>query len=270
MIRRILFQGGGWASIGEIGAIYAIKEEMQKADSKIAPDVKLYAFSAGALTLICYSCGISKKDIFELYSQLCSVQYRENTLNPTKISFEIFKYIFKKYRNVYKKMNDNRCRIGVSRPDGFKFYNSFNSDEQLMQVTMASLHIPFISTYESMIENEPCMDGVFMFERDKFIDCEPETCLMIRTINEEEDGFSHINIDIPSIFLVIPVPAFLRERYCKTGYLRVKEYLENPIEIKPKCRSILNALSVWIMWLRNIEQPHSTFKDLMIYIKEPA
>ena len=167
-------------------------------------------------------------------------------------------------------MNEKRCRIGLSTPNGFKFYKNFKSNEELALIVIAALHIPFHSVHESIVNDQPCMDGVFQFERDHFVGDDLERNILIRTVNEEEEGYSHINVAIPSIFLFLPVPDFWRLDYYEKGYSETTKYLENPRQIKKNSSSVLTALSEWFWWLRRIQPIYSQSIDLLKYIAEPT
>ena len=272
MIERILFQGGGWAAIGELGVIAAIEEELRRPNSKVAPDVKLYGFSAGAFTLLAFACGITKEDQLKHYAAMSDAQLEviatEFTLDPTRTIFESFKRVFTRFPDAYKRMNEKRCRIGVSTPDGFTFYKNFASNEQLAEIVLASFHIPIYCRYNSEIDGRACMDGAILYDRNKFVEGDANSALIVRSCFEEEEGASHIHLDVPPIFIVSPIPVLLRDYYYERGYDRAKHYFESPVDVKAATGApFLLRFADLAWWLRRNQTTDVERADLLAYLE---
>lgn len=254
--------------IGELGAIKAIDEEMKKSNSTISADVKLYAYSAGALVLLAYVCELTAEQMLELYAHLADVQMRiileKGSLSPTLIHFESFKHIFKKCPHAYQKMNERRCRVGVTTANGFVFYKNFTSNEHLAEIMLASYHIPLFCTYDSKLDGRACIDGGILFERDRFVGDDPQKTLLIRNCLEPEPGSSHVSVEIPPIFIFIPIPSFFQKYFFDQGYERTRAFLKHPLAISPiTAMSILNNIADLIWWMRFAQPVEYTYDDLI-------
>ena len=231
-ITKILLQGGAWTILGELGAIRAIHDDRLRADSVISKDAKLYGYSAGALTLLAYVCGLSGEEMLAMYDDLADVQqtvlWERWSLSPTMVHLRSFKMLFERCPDAFQKMNEHNCRVGVTTKNGFAFYKDFTSNRQLAEIMVASYHIPLFCTYEAKLEGSACMDGGVLFDKSRFIGDNADECLVLSNVPGITSFSSHVTIDIPKLFIAVPVPGPFQRYYFDRGYRLTKRYLEHP------------------------------------------
>ena len=271
-IKRVLLQGGAWALLGEMGAIHAIDEHMRRDDSVIAKDVKFYSYSAGALVLLAFACGLDKEGMLAIYDDMADVQYSVMndswSLSPTKVHLESFKRLFERCPDAYERMNRLRCRVGVSvEGEGFRFFKDFKSNRQLAEIMLGSYHIPCLATYDARLDGKRCIDGGAMFELEKFVEGDPNECLIIKNCGEVISGEAHVRVDIPKLYIAMPIPGPSQRYYLNRGYRMTKQYLDNPhevefTELKNKWIPVIDR--VW--FLRRVQCISYTIDDLNAYV----
>jgi len=274
-INKILLQGGAWAMIGDLGAINAICDERSKPNSSISKDVKIYCFSAGALAMLTHVCGLSGEDMLEAYDELSRIQWKvineQWSLSPTLIHFYSFQWFFERCPHAYKRMNEHNCRVGVSTKDGFKFFKNFTSNRQLAEIMLASYHIPTFCTYNAKINGKSCVDGGALFDKGIFISDNPDECLIVSNIQGLTMNTSHVTIDIPKIFIALPIPGPFQQYYFDRGYKLTKRYLENPTNPKfePET-SKWGHLIDWVWLMRDNQAIEYDEDDLDAYVARTA
>jgi hypothetical protein len=208
MIDRIFFHGGGFYAIcNYIGVVKRIHEEYKKPDSQISRNVKLYGNSAGAS--MAFMCLLVLYDII-------TIDYLESMATGNNNIFDIPKMISYSFTYLYTVMGDfstpkwpndlheritDVLHVGVTTRNGHKFISKFKSNFDIYNRIICSGTLVGLSTYESKIDGELCLDGGYSFS----YDCLPKDIMIIQGTHT-----------MP-VSLTIP-PYFMRKCLIDAGY----------------------------------------------------
>jgi hypothetical protein len=170
MIENIFFHGGGfYALCNYVGTIKQLYQEYKKSDSRISKDTKFYGNSAGAAAaLACYM----------IFNNMMTVEYIEgiilgtnnvfDKLRPisfslTHIYLDLADFIMNDWKEDFYKQLNGILHIGVTTKTGHKFIYNFKSNVEVYNAIMCSGTLVGLSTYESKIDGELCLDGGYTF-----------------------------------------------------------------------------------------------------------
>lgn len=253
--RNIYLTGGAYGMIYQLGALSKLREEINNSNTI------LYGCSAGALSIVMFLL-YNDKFTLDLYNSITTnafntLLFNINEINLTIQHLKTFDVINRDHPDAYKKLS-NMINIGVTTKDGFKWYNTFESNNDLFSILLASFHIPFLCSYNAKIDGNKCIDGGFGIDVDKDL---PEDCFVIcpKIYKSKQPKHSYLNGNIPVLFCAMPMPSMLIDYYYNKGQNDAIVYKQTyETHISPQY--ILDELSlpINIWWLLRESQPDDT------------
>jgi hypothetical protein len=179
MFDKIYFGSGGFYSLyHHIGAIRELHSEYNKPDSKLSRKIIYYGDSAGAsAALICYLVLENLLQIDKLYEILRFVgKFDIINLNFTAVGCSLLDRLFDHCPADIHARISNIIHIGVTTKNGHKHISQFATNADVYHTLLCSASIPGVSNYESKVDGETCIDGVYSFK----YDCIPEGTMIIK------------------------------------------------------------------------------------------
>jgi hypothetical protein len=131
---------------------------------------KIYGVSSGSAIALCLLLDI---DIDELTEFCIKVVTEFKTF--TDLHIMGCEFVLKKIPDAYKIAND-RLHIGITSKDKFYFKNTYTSNLDLANTIICSSSIPILSSYETICDTVPTIDGGFSF-RQEYV---PKNVIVIR------------------------------------------------------------------------------------------
>jgi len=166
MLNNIFFSSGGfYALYNHLGAIEELHNEYNKKDSKISRDVMYYGVSAGAITsILCYLV-LEGLITFDKSRELINFMnvFDIFDFNITTIAITMLDRLFECCPPDLHKRISNVIHIGVTTQNGYKQISDFASNADIYNVILCSCTIAGVSNYDSQIDGETCIDGVYSF-----------------------------------------------------------------------------------------------------------
>lgn len=178
MFDKIYFSSGGfYALYNHIGAIKELHSEYNKSDSKLSRKIIYYGDSAGACaSLICYLVLENLLQIDKLYEILRFIGTIDIlNLNFTAIACSLLDRLFDQCPADIHSRISNVIHIGVTTKNGHKHISKFNTNADVYHALLCSVSIPSLSSYDSRIGGETCIDGAYSFN----YDCIPADAMII-------------------------------------------------------------------------------------------
>ena len=217
---KIYFTGASHACVYHAGVVKWLQKH-----SDISR-LTFYGCSSGALISLT-ALLFPVDEVMEIYrtmeAKLIS-SIRENIFSLssyqyTEVLVDVLKFIYKRYPNAHELVS-GKLNIGVSSHQKFRWYNKFRSFSQLANIIMCSCHIPFLSTYNSEINNIKCFDGVACVDYEHI----PKDTFIVCPMNM---SYANLNGNISGIHGVLPIPSELIDIYYKKGYNDMKRCMKN-------------------------------------------
>lgn len=259
--KDIYFTGGSYTMIYQLGAGAYLAENHD------LNTFNWYSCSAGSLAVVLMFL-FPPDEIVKYYIDVVNKMtegiqknpFDLNGYNLTDRHFEALKIIHNGDPEIYKKLN-GKVNIGVTTPDGFRWYNTFSSNKELFNILLNGFHVPVLCKYKALIDGKKCMDGGFGMEHCTHL---PKNTLIVcpRTdVHAQLNGFmSDINTVIPPTISEI-------NYYFDKGRNDMKNYMENGKTTGPVLFALPNELaiprSVW--QVIRIFQPEDDSYDVNIF-----
>jgi hypothetical protein len=259
-MKNIYLTGGAFGMIYQMGALKQLRE-MKKLDDYI-----LYSCSAGALTGVMVLLEYSDDDMLFIYNEMAdlarnkiqSEPYSYNSYCITPYHFKVFEKINKEHPNAYKVITKKCLHIGVTRQDKFKWYNKFKSNHELFNILLCSFHIPFLCSYNALINDIVCIDGTFGFDYNKHL---PDDTLFICPRIAITKCKEVLNGKMSLKFCTIPPPPKAIEKFYNKGmsdmfnFLKHGKYsnLYNPQFFESIYNIIPNTFWWWLRYLQPLD-----------------
>jgi hypothetical protein len=219
--KDIYFTGGSYTVVYQLGAGSYLAENHDLST------FNWYGCSAGSLAAVMLflypSDEILKTYLYIVGKMTEGIQknpFDLNDYNLTGIHFEVLKYIHEHDSEAYKKIN-GKINIGVTTPDGFRWYNTFNSNKELFNILLNGFHVPILCKYKARIEGKKCMDGGFGMD---FREHLPKNTLIVCP---RVDVHAQLNGYMPDINTVIPPTLSQINYYYEKGRNDMKNYMEH-------------------------------------------
>jgi hypothetical protein len=231
---NLLFNGGCvWGFFEFIGAYHYIKKHNISYE-------KLYGVSSGAAIALCLLLDV---DIPEL-TGFAEQTVRETKFKPlNEIQLAGIKFVLDKRPNAYKIAN-KRLYIGLTNRDGFYFKSKFRSNEELANTVICGATIPIFSSYNSICDNKPTIDGGIGFMKHHI----PKNTIVIRPTT-------------PFPYSIIPPPEIIQTVLGLIGYLKTEHYIKtNNAHISYRWYSAPELLPLWL-YLHDIKVNARTFPN---------
>ena len=249
---NIYLTGGSYGMIYQLGALSKLREEIKNNNSI------LYGCSAGALSCVMF---VLYSDVFtlDLYKSITTNAFNALLFNPSEVNFTIqhfktFETIKRDHPTAYEKLN-KKINIGVTTKNGFKWYNTFTSNEDLFNKLLCSFHVPFLCSYNAQLDGIKCIDGGFGIDVNKDL---PENCLVIcpKYHNPKQTKHNYINGNIPVLFCATPMPPMLIDYYYNKGIRSIVTYKTTyKSDITPQYIRDENDIPTYAWWLlRELQQ----------------
>ncbi len=254
MKKPICLTGGAFGIVYQMGAISAAKSELTK-------DCIFYGCSAGALAAAMTLLGYSDEEFLEMYHHSSSViaenmeqrPFEYSTYNLTIPNFELFRRIDKDCPNAYKILTKKRLHIGVTVETGFRWFKRFRSNQELFHILLCSYHIPFVCSYNSVINGVKCIDGMFGFDADRHL---PHKTLIICPKHAESHRFDVLNGEMSIKACITPSSVEEQLGYFRQGCQDMHRYLKSGKCSQSTTRKIDEGIvPVNIWWLLRSLQP---------------
>jgi nitrite reductase/ring-hydroxylating ferredoxin subunit len=149
--------------------------------------------------------------------------YKYDTYNLTPHHFQVFEQINRDYPDAYKILTKKKLHIGVTMETGFRWFKRFRSNNDLFNCLLCSFHVPFLCSYNAMIDGVRCIDGGFGCDIDKHL---PPKTLIICPRHLESNRFDVLNGEMT--VKACATPSSLEERLeCyKQGYDDMSLYMK--------------------------------------------
>jgi len=150
-MKQILLNGGSVWGFGEyIGVLKYIQ------DYNISFD-RIYGISAGTGIGICILFNIPWEELFKFYNDIiCETNYDDSlTINHMKG----LEFVFKNAPDDAYKQICGKLYIRLSGENGGYWKSQFSSNRDLMNAMVCGGSIPFISTYECVVQGNHSYDG---------------------------------------------------------------------------------------------------------------
>jgi predicted patatin/cPLA2 family phospholipase len=240
-----------------MGALKQLRN-MKKLDDYI-----LYACSAGALSGVMVLLEYSDDEILCIYHEMVNLArnkiknepFKYNSYNMTPCHFKVFEKINKQYPNAYKIITKKKFYIGVTRQDKFKWYKKFKSNHELFNILLCSFHIPFLCSYNALINDIVCIDGTISINYDQHL---PEDTLIICPKIANTKRKEVLNGKIPLKFCATPPSPEAVEKFYTNGmndmfnFLKYNKYSN---QYKQKLSELLYGKipNIFWWWLRNLQ-----------------
>jgi hypothetical protein len=211
MTPNIYFHNGGlYAMLHYIGAVTELSSKKQK-------KFIYWGNSAGASWCVgCYLVLNGHATIENLQTGIYNVFEKKRQLSHiiTPICCELIDVMVPYWPHDLAKRISGILNIGVTTKNGHKWINKFNTNNELYNALLCSGTISGCSNHVSMIDNEVCLDGGYMFNLEKI---PPNTRIIASDIR-------------PLVSLTIP-PPFMYSYLKNNGERNVKYGLEKPLVI---------------------------------------
>jgi len=218
--KNIYITGGAYGMIYQLGALSNLREEIKNSNSV------LYGCSAGALSCVMFLL-YDDKYTLELYKSITTnafngLLFNFNEANLTIQLIKAIEIIHREHPTAYKKLN-NMINIGVTTKNGFKWYNTFKSNNDLFNILLCSFHVPFLCTYNAQLDGIKCIDGGFGIDVDKDL---PKDCFVIcpKMYKPKQTKHNYINGNIPILFCATPMPPLMIDYYYNIGIKDIDTY----------------------------------------------
>lgn len=226
MVKKIYFAGGAFGMIYQMGALSAVHDETALNDKYI-----FYGCSAGALTAVMTLLGYTDKEMLDIYDdiskrtldKISKEPYKYDTYNLTPHHFEVLKMVNKDHPDAYKILTKKKLHVGVTLETGFRWFRKFRSNKELFNILLCSFHVPFLCSYNAIIDGANCIDGCFGFDADQHL---PPDTLIICPKHTESSRFDVLNGGIPVKFCATPPPIKERLQYYKQGFKDMRQYIK--------------------------------------------
>lgn len=222
----IYLTGGAFGMIYQMGALSAAKSAAKDTNEYI-----FYGCSAGALTAAMTLLGYSDEAFLQIYNDISNralekiskEPYKYDAYNLTPYHIEVFEQINKDYPDAYRILTRKKLHIGVTLETGFRWFKRFRSNEELFNILLCSFHVPFLCSYNAMINGVKCIDGGFGCDIDKHL---PPDTLVICPRHAESVRFDVLNGEMPVKFCATPPPPKERMFYYNQGIDAMNQYVK--------------------------------------------
>jgi len=218
--KDIYFTGGSYTMIYQLGAGAYLAENY---DLSIFNWYSCSAGSLAAVILFLFPPDVIVKHYIDVVNKMTEGIQKNpfdlNGYNLTDRHFDTFKIIHELCPEAYKKVN-GKINIGVTTPDGFRWYNTFTSNKELFHIMLNGFHVPVLCKYKALIDGKKCMDGGFGMEHRTHL---PKNTLIVcpRT-----DVHAQLNGYMSDINTVIPPTLSEINLYFDKGRNDMKNYIE--------------------------------------------
>lgn len=167
MLDKIFFCSGGFYAINNhFGAIKELHKEYNSPNSCISRNIVYYGVSAGAIaSVLCYLVLenlITLDKAHELVTFMNTLNMID--LNITSVGINMIDRLFDCCPLDLFERISNVINIGVTTKDGYKQISTFTSNADLYNVILCSCTIAGVFNYDSQINGELCIDGVYSFK----------------------------------------------------------------------------------------------------------
>jgi hypothetical protein len=135
--------------------------------------------------------------------------------NLTVHAIKVLDKINHDHPNAYLKAN-NKMNIGVTTASGFRWYNTFTSNQELFHILMCSMHVPFLCSYNAQIDDTNCIDGGLGINVEVDL---PENCFIIcpKIYLNKNTNHSYINGEMPILLCIFPPLPPIADYYYNKG-----------------------------------------------------
>ena len=175
--------------------------------------------------------------------------------NLTDRHFDALQIIHERDPEAYKKIN-GRVNIGVTTPDGFRWYNTFNSNKELFNVMLNGFHVPVLCKYKARMHDKKCMDGGFGMDHCRDL---PKNTLIVCP---RVDVHAQLNGNMPDIKTVIPPTLSEIQHFYKKGRRDMRNYMKYGKTTDPVAFALPNELSIPVcVWkfIRNFQAEDDSY-----------
>jgi len=167
MFDKIYFSSGGfYALYNHLGAIRELHTEYNKPDSKLARKITYYGVSAGTpISILCYLVLenlITIDKLFEIVNSMDS--FNIVGLNITSLAFVIIDKLFDNCPPDLHERISNVIYMGVTTKNGYKQISQYATNADVYNTILCSCSIAGLFNYDSKIDGETCIDGVYSFK----------------------------------------------------------------------------------------------------------
>jgi hypothetical protein len=253
--KNIYLTGGAYGMIYQLGALSRLRQEIKNNNSI------LYGCSAGALSCVLFLL-YNDAFILDLYKSIAINVFNTLLFNPSEVNltiqhFKTFEIIKRDHPTAYEKLN-KKINIGVTTKDGFKWYNTFTSNNDLFNKLLCSFHVPFLCTYNAQLDGIKCIDGGFGIDVNKDL---PKDCFVVcpKFHDPKQTKHSYMNGNIPILFCATPMPPILIDFYYNKGINDMITYKNTyKSHITPQNTKDENNIPIYLWWFLREFQPDDT------------
>jgi len=268
--KDIYFAGGAYGMIYHLGIINKLK---------LNTNIKVYGISSGALVGMLYLLQYPKKKQIKLYNYLSdnsNDKIKENPLNLesydiTPNNFYALKKIIDDYPDAYKILTD-KLYIGITTIDEnnktyFVWKHTFDSNLDLCNALLCGFHIPFLCNYDSKINNNLAIDGMYGFNENIYLS---KDILKFGITSHCKENYC-ITGNIPLEHCIFPIPKNYREKYFTKGVNDITNYITKNQKVVSKHYFELNDRIIPIplfVLLRKLQKENKKYniKTLQKYL----
>jgi hypothetical protein len=164
MFDKIFFGSGGfYALYNHLGSIKELHKEYNKTNSKLSRNIVYYGISAGAIaSILCYLL-LENLIIIDKLNDLME-HVNITSFNLTSIGIAVLDRLFDICPDDLHKRISNIIHIGVTTKNGYNHISQFTSNADLYNAVVCSSTVAGLSNYDSIINGDVCIDGVYSFK----------------------------------------------------------------------------------------------------------
>ena len=185
-----------------------------------------YGCSAGSLAIVLLFL-FPPDEIVKHYTDVVNTMTEGIRKNPfdldgynlTDRHFAALRIIHERDPEAYKKIN-GRVNIGVTTPDGFRWYNTFNSNKEMFNILLNGFHVPVLCKYKARIDGKKCMDGGFGMDHCRHL---PKNTLIVCP---RVDVHAQLNGFMSDKNTVIPPTLSEIQHFYKKGRRDMRNYMK--------------------------------------------
>jgi len=270
-INKVYFDAAAWGMMYYI-KMYDVIRENSGVGKRFSDKITYYGTSSGAIYVMMICIGMSSAEIIKLYDKyseetihkLVNFDY-ENSISYYQI--QIMNSIIEKYPDAYEKMNSTDCHIGITlKNSGFRWISNFESNVDLINCLLCSVHIPQVSTYNAQYKGEIAMDGGAAYNVDLFF---PEkskspnkTVLTVTTVsNPNYDLYPGLS----QLYRLIPSRRNTRHYWMTRGETDLTNIIKgNYKQTYTSVNSLFLSLPIdWFWFVRSVQSIEYSIDDLI-------
>jgi len=276
-IDTIYFDGAAWGIMYYMQMFDTIDREIVRGN--VSKNARYYTTSSGALAVLFRVVKMSTNqsiDWFHRYRLDSSKKIisGQDGISLSQYQIKVLEEIIEFEPRAYLMAMEYGLVVGITTErTGFQWIDSFDSNEDLMNVLLCSFHIPLMSTYDARYRGEIAVDGGIGFNIEKFFPTkDPNTKLTITTC--ESPNFN-INGSVPRIFCLCPTIEAIARHYTALGNSAILKYFNHrnrdtaPREIdRHRTNGMLAKIPAEVFWfLRAIQPIDRTIADLHLPVE---